>query len=206
MSPFEPKRNVSEYSFPRANGDQGYPGLDLTKERMEQIRNLTLDPDEITADDIVWNVSRNASSYFFSLLKNAVEMCGEEVARELARRLGYTAGCSNYRKMQRRFGATNLTAEQVAQYEDTVHLLGGVEMATCTSEYDANTWTGRRTRCPFYTGAPEGAGHYCRYVQEGFERAYKECDPNIQEMRYEKSLIKGDGECIHVIRFGPGKK
>lgn len=206
MSPFEPKRNLSGYRFPRAKGDQGYPGLDLTEERMERIRNLTLNPDEITADDIVWNVSRNASSYFFSLLKNAAEMCGEEVARELARRLGYTAGRSNYRKMQRRFGVTNLTAEQVAQYEDTVHLLGGVEMATCTSEYNANTWIGRRTRCPFYTGAPEGAGHYCSYVQEGFERAYKESDPNIQEMRYEKSLMNGDGECIHVIRFGPGKE
>ena len=42
--------------------------------------------------------------------------------------------------MQRRFGVTNLTAEQLARYEDTVHLLSGVEMATCISEYEGNTW------------------------------------------------------------------
>ena len=206
MCPFEPKKDVSEYRFPRANGDRGYPGLDFSAERQEQIRNLALSPEEITADDIVWNVSRNASSYFFALLRNASDMCGEEVARELARRLGDTTGRSNYKKMQRRFGVKHLTAEQLALYEDTVHLLGGVEMATCTSEYDGNTWVGHRTRCPFYTGAPKGANHYCRYVQEGFERAYKECDPNIEEMRYDKSLTNGDSECVHIIRFGPGKE
>ena len=63
---------------------------------------------------------------------------------------------------------------------------------------------GRRTRCAFHTGAPEGAGHYCRYVQEGFERAYRECDPNIEEIRYETSLMNGDPECKHVIRFEAG--
>jgi hypothetical protein len=111
---------------------------------MEQIRNLAVNPEEITADDIVWNVSRNASSYFFALLKNAAEMCGEEVARELARRLGYTAGRSNYRKMQRRFGVTNLTAEQIAQHEDTVHLLGGVEIPARPSGPDTTAATFRK--------------------------------------------------------------
>ncbi len=206
MSSYNPKRDVSQYRFTRANGDQGYPGSDLTAERKEQIRNLDVMPDDITVDDIVWNVSRNGSSYFFALLKNAADICGEDVARQLATRLGYTAGRANYRKMQRRFGVTNLTAEQLARYEDTVHLLGGVDMATCTSEYEGDTWIGRRTRCAFHTGAPDGAGHYCRYVQEGFERAYHECDPNIQEMRYDKSLMNGDSECRHVIRFGPQKK
>src|SRR5690606_17708829 len=114
--------------------------------------------------DIVWNVSRNGSSYFFLLLRYVAKLHGEESARELARRLGYVTGRSNYRKMQKKFGVQTLTPEMVALYEDTAHLLGGTEMATCTSEYEGNEWIGKRQRCPFHTGAPEGAGHYCRFV------------------------------------------
>jgi hypothetical protein len=81
----------------------GYPGANLSPERAEQLRNLEVEPDEITVDDIVHNVSKNGSSIFFMLMRMVAETSGEETAREFARRFGYVVGQSNYRKMQRRF-------------------------------------------------------------------------------------------------------
>jgi hypothetical protein len=179
----------------------GYPGAELSQERAERLRNLDVPIDEITVDDIVHSVSRNGSSIFFLLMKMISETCGEEVAQDLARRFGYVVGRSNYGKMQRRFGVTTLGPERLAIYEDTVHMLGGSEMAHCFSEYDEQTCTIRRTRCAFHTDAPPGAGHYCPFINEGFARAYAERDPGLVEMTYESSLARGDDHCEHVFRY-----
>jgi hypothetical protein len=178
-----------------------YPGANLSAERAERLRNLDVDPDEITVDDIVYNVSKNGSSIFFLLMRMVAEQSGEEIAREFARRLGYVIGRSNYPKMQRRFGVTTLGPERLARYEDTVHLLGGVDMAHCFSSYEGNTCMITRTRCAFHTGHPPGAGHYCPFMNEGFATAYKECDPNLIDMAYPKSLARGDDHCEHVFRY-----
>ena len=179
----------------------GYPGAELSPERAERLRNLDLPVDEISVDDIVHNVSRNGSSIFFMLMKMVSETCGEDVARGFARRFGHTVGRSNYRKMQRRFGVTTLGPERLAIYEDTVHLLGGSDMAHCFTRYDEHTCVIRRTRCAFHTGAPPGAGHYCPYLNEGFAQAYGECDPGLAEMTYDVSMARGDDHCEHVFRY-----
>jgi hypothetical protein len=181
-----------------------YPGANLSEERAEQLRNLDLDRDDITVDDIVYSVSKNGSSIFFMLMRMVAETSGEDTAREFARRFGYVVGRSNYRKMQRRFGVTTLGPERLARYEDTVHLLGGVDMAHCFSEYDDTTCVITRTRCAFHTGHPPGAGHYCPFLNEGFAKAYQECDPDLVEMAYTKSLSRGDDHCEHVFRYRDG--
>lgn len=135
------------------------------------------------------------------MLKMVAEKFGEEAARDLSSRFGYTAGRSNYKKMQRRFDVTTLGPERVAQYEDTVHLLSGVDMAHCFSEYSDDTCVLRRTRCSFHTGAPPGVAHYCRYVNEGFAKAYLELDPDLVEVSYGPSLIDGASECVHTFRY-----
>jgi hypothetical protein len=129
------------------------------------------------------------------------ETCGEEVAVDLARRFGYIVGKSNYRKMQRRFGVRTLGPERLAMYEDTVHLLGGPDMAHCFSDYDEHTCVIRRTRCAFHTGHPPGTGHYCPFINEGFAEAYTECDPCLVEAAYPKSMARGDVHCEHVFRY-----
>jgi hypothetical protein len=195
MSRYEPHQDAS-----------GYPGADLSAARAESLRRLDVEVEDITVDDIVHNVSRNGSSVWFGLLRMVAERFGEEEARDMARRFGYTAGRSNFRKMQRRFGVTSLGPERVARYEDTVHLLSGVDMAHCFSSYDDETCVLRRTRCSFHTGAPAGAGHYCRYLNEGMAQAYRELDPGLVEVDYATSLIDGDPECTHVFRYGPTRE
>jgi hypothetical protein len=183
----------------------GYPGTDISEERVEQLRNLDLTRDEITVDDIVYMVARNGSSIFFLLMRMISETCGEEVAVALARRFGYIVGKSNYRKMQRRFGVTTLGPERLAMYEDTVHLLGGPDMAYCFSEYDQQTCVIRRTRCAFHTGHPPGTGHYCPLINEGFAAAYRECDPGLLQADYAKSMARGDEHCEHVFRYASAR-
>ncbi len=191
---------MSESRYVPHQDAQGYPGANLPPERVERIRRLDLGIEEITVDDIVHNVSRNGSSIFYMALKLVSEACGEEVARDIARKIGYTAGLSNYKKMQRRFGVTTLGPERTAIYEDTVHLLSGSDMAYCFSEYDDEKCVVRRTRCSFHTGHPTGAGHYCWFLNEGFKQAYEELDPNV-EVTYDTSMTKGDSYCEHVFRY-----
>jgi len=192
---------VSEGRYIPHQDASGYPGANMPDDRAERLRNLDIPIDEITVDDIVWSVSRNGSSIFFMLMKMVSETCGDEVAQDFARRFGYIVGRSNYRKMQRRFGVETLGPERLAEYEDTVHLLGGSDMAYCFTEYDDRTCVIRRTRCAFHTGGPEGANHYCPYLNEGFGRAYQECDPNLVEMTYDTSMARGDDHCEHVFRY-----
>lgn len=191
MTPYKPHQDAS-----------GYPGAKLPLERTEKLRKLDVEVDDITVEDIVHSVSRNGSSIFFAMLRMVAEAYGEEDAQTFARRFGYMVGRSNYKKMQSRYGVTSLGAERMSQYEDTVHLLGGVDMAHCFSEYNDNTCVIRRTRCSFHTGAPDGAGHYCRYVNEGFGQAYQELDPKIIEATYGPSMTNGAAECVHVFKFG----
>ncbi len=188
-SRYEPHQDVREY-----------PGANLPPEREARIRKLNIGVEEITVDDIVHSVSRNGSSIFFLALKLVSDACGEEVARDVARKIGYTAGRSNYTKMQKRFGVTTLGPERAAIYQDTVHLLSGSDMAHCFSEYDDEKCVVRRARCSFHTGHPPGAGEYCWFVNEGFKQAYEELDPNL-EMTYEKSLTKGDSHCEHIFHY-----
>lgn len=191
---------MSESRYVPHQDAEDYPGANLSTERAKRIRRLDLGVEEITVDDIVHSVSRNGSSIFYLALKIVSDISGEEVAREVARRIGYTAGRSNYTKMQKRFGVTTLGPERAAIYQDTVHLLSGSDMAYCFSEYDDEKCVVRRTRCSFHTGHPPGAGHYCWYVNEGFRQAYEELDPNL-EMTYAKSMTKGDPHCEHVFRY-----
>lgn len=188
--PYEPRRDTS-----------GYPGAHLPPERAEQLRNLDVDVDDITVDDIVHSLSRGGSSYWFGLLRMVSRQFGDDAARDMARRFGYLTGRSNYRKMQRRFGVESLGPERCARYEDVVHVLSGVDMAFCLTEYDEDTCVVRRTRCSFHTGAPEGAGHYCRDLNEGFCQAYQELDPDLVEASYDTSMVDGAPECVHVFRW-----
>jgi hypothetical protein len=179
----------------------GYPGAHLSAERAEQIRRLQVPVDELTIHDIVHSVSRNGSGTFFLLMNLIAEACGEPMAQAIAERFGYIVGRTNYRKMQRRFGVTTLGPERLALYEDTVHRLGGSDMAHCLSEYNEHTCVIRRRRCAFHTGAPPGAAHYCPMLNQGFARAYQECDPDLVEAAYPQSLAWGDEECRHVFRY-----
>jgi hypothetical protein len=184
---------------PFRNAD-GYPGADLSAERVEQIRRLEVPVDEISLDDIVHSVSRNGSGTFFLLMMLVAQTAGQAAADEIAEQFGYVVGRTNYRKMQRRFGVTTLGPERLSMYEDTVHRLSGSDMAYCFSEYDDDTCVVRRTRCAFHTGAPDGTGHLCPLVNRGFARAYQECDP-LLEADYTQSLAWGDDECRHVFRY-----
>lgn len=188
-SPYKPHQDATEY-----------PGANISPERSEKIRKLDIAVEDITVDDIVHSVSRNGSSIFYLALKLVSNAHGEEAACDIARKIGYTAGRSNYTKMQKRFGVTTLGPEHAAIYQDTVHILSGSDMAHCFSEYDDEKCVVRRTRCSFHTGHPPGAGEYCWFVNEGFKQAYEELDPNL-EMTYEKSLTKGDSYCEHVFHY-----
>jgi hypothetical protein len=57
-----------------------------------------------------------------------------------------------------RCNGTNLIAESSRSTKTHVHLPGGVDIATCTSEYDGDTWIGRRTRCPPIQRPPQAPG------------------------------------------------
>jgi hypothetical protein len=187
---YEPHRDAS-----------GYPGTGISEERSERLRNLDILAHEITADDIVHSLSRNGSGTFFLLMRLVAESAGQEAADEVARRFGYLVGRANYRKMQKRFGVTTLGPERLAMYEDAAHLLGGVDMAYCFTEYDEHTCAITRTRCAFHTGHPPGTGHLCPLLNEGFAKAYTECDPGLVEVGYRTSLAWGDDHCEHFFRY-----
>lgn len=179
----------------------GYPGVDISVERAERLRRLDILPHEITVADIVHSLSRTGSGTFFLLMRLFADVAGQPAADDVAGRFGYLVGRANYRKMQRRFGVKTLGPERLAMYEDAAHLLGGVDMAHCFTEYDEHTCVIRRTRCAFHTGHPPGTGHLCPLLNAGFAKAYRECDPGLVEAEYRTSLAWGDEQCEHFFRY-----
>jgi hypothetical protein len=163
-----------------------FPGL-IDEARQEKLLTYDFDVTEITADDVVWLLSKGVPGTAYTALRWVKDKFGEEAAQEMAREFGYQTGAAIFDRYRRKVGVAPgepLTTEQFVEFQDLAHSTMGVDAVHAYSGYDdEKAWVSRQ-RCTFggfgpFTNAPPGLRGICTYAELGFISAYKELQPTM---------------------------
>lgn len=163
-----------------------YPGL-ISEERQQKLQRFDFSFNEITADDVVWLLSKAVPGTAYTALRWVRDKFGEEAAQELAREMGYQSGAAIFNTYRAKIGVPPgepLTPEQFVEFQDTAHMTMGVDSSYAFSGYDEEKAWVSRQRCAFggfgpYTNAPPSLRGICTYAELGFISAYKELQPTM---------------------------
>jgi hypothetical protein len=147
-------------------------------------------------------LSKSRTSVIYAFLNYIEKKWGEEEAMEAARTFGYNSGKSVMTKRLQGLGKDRQTAEEMAEYQDLRHALGGTQMSHAYAEYDDEKCMVYRTQCAFHTHRPEGMKSYCHYIIDGFGKAYLEVDKGIVEHKRDKCMSRGDDYCYGGFIYG----
>ena len=184
-----------------------YPGL-ISEERQQQLQSYDFELSEVTADDIVWSLSKSVPGMGYMTLGWVRDKFGEEAAREMAREIGYQSGRAIFDAYRKKIGVgpgEPLTTEQFAQFQDYAHVTSGVDSIFAFSGYDDDKAWVSRQRCNFggfgpYTNAPPSLRGICTYAELGFISAYKELQPSMiwQNMHNmgDPDVVGAEGQAI----------
>lgn len=180
--------------------DRFYPGR-ISEQRIRQLEYYLVPIDELTIDDIVFQLTRARTAWIYALLGYIERKWGEKEAVEAARAVGYYMGRAQMKRRLRGLGQECQTAEQMAQYQDLNHAYGGVTSANNYVEYDDENVMIYRTSCVFHTLKPPGMRSYCRPIIEGYTTAYQELDKSIVGLREEACLCMGNDHCYGGFKY-----
>ena len=201
-----------QLDYPGGNGQyrpnrdlRFYPGANLSKERRKALDDQVVEGEDLSADDIVYCLSKLATTTMYELVSQIEERWGKPAAQEVvfewARKRGYHA----IKKWAEVRGITRLTADSWARYQDLRHSMSGPVHAHSFVSY-AGSDDGEeivqmdRTGCFFHTGRPEGMDSYSSYVSQGMEQGYREAFP---ELTFKIVRCMGEGTSANgcTLRF-----
>lgn len=157
-----------------------YPGANISEERKQALAALEVEPDQLTADDIAWNLGAFWTRSTYVMWNVVRDRFGDEVAKQVAEEYGYRLGKTNLLKWMKAHGLTRMTPEQFARFQDNRHALGGARHAESYITYDDDKVVLWRTGCGYHDNRPEDSPSFCQYSCLGFFRAYAEVDPQIE--------------------------
>lgn len=177
-----------------------YPGR-ISEERIRQLEYYLVPIDEITTDDIVFNLTRARTAWIYALLGYIERKWGEEEAIEAARSVGYYMGRAQMKRRLQGLGQEGQTAEQMAHYQDINHAYGGVTSSDNYSEYDDENVMIYRRSCAFHNLRPPRMRSYCHPIIEGYTTAYQELDKGLIGLREEACLSQGDDHCYGGFHY-----
>ena len=197
MSPTGEKTGYTPYSDLRL-----YPGVHLSDERRRRLDDDAVEPDELTAEDIIYKLSRMVTGTMYSVMELVEERWGKDAARELVVEWGRRRGRDNLRKFLRQRGETRLTPELWARFQDYRHLISGPVHANSFLSYEGESDVVlNRTGCLFHDGRPDGMDSYCEPVAQGKFAGYAQECPEL-ESEHPVCKSRGDSDSDHCqVRF-----
>lgn len=177
-----------------------YPGSNVTEERKQGLADLAVEPNELTSDDVAWNLGVLWTRAMYTLMGVVRDRFGDEVANEVAEEFGYRVAKTNLIAWMRSHSLDRMTTEQFARFQDNRHALGGARHAESYISYDDEKLILRRTGCGYHDNRPEGHVSFCHYSAPGFFRGYAEVDPHIKA-KVIRCRSRGDSKDDCEIHF-----
>ena len=180
-----------------------YPGRQLSAERRRQLDGDAVGPKELSTDDIVYKLSRMVTGTLYSMIELIEERCGKEAAREMVREWGRRRAHENLERWMRARGATKLTPELWAQFQDYRHLISGPVHAQSFLHYEGEAQVVLDRKggdCLFHGGRPEGMDSYCGVSADGMFVGYAEVCPELS-CEHDPCVSRGTAETDCVVRF-----
>ncbi len=173
-----------------------YPGQ-ISDERRKQLEELRYNARDLTADDIVYLLTKGANGMFHTFVKAMKKVVGEEKTRDILQEFGYIRGERNISRFMQAVGTTDPSPEQWAWFQDAVHSAAGLEHVQAHAEYDDQKCVVKRTHCQLLSQDPE-TREYCRYFHLGALAAYNDKQPTV-ESKLVKCMVQGDDHCEDVF-------
>jgi hypothetical protein len=182
-----------------------YPGGQLSDERRALLDTDAVDPDELTADDIIYKLGRMVTGTMYGLIQQIEERWGKPAAREAIFEWGRRRGRDNLARFMSAREATKLTPELLAKFQDYRHLISGPEHAYSFIQYQdsedgVDNVVLNRTGCVFHTGRPSGMDSYSGTLGEGKWVGYAEVCPELS-CEWGFCMSKGTSETGCQVRF-----
>lgn len=175
------------------------PGMNLSQREKERMDNYEIKIEELTADHVIYSMSRQIENNFQVFYKVAEDIVGEEKALEIANEVGRRYGGTGYAKLLKAYGAGDRgSPRMMALYQDLVHAIRGPKhTAALFAEYDDERCTVRRDRCIYFSEAFPELGKYGGAFETGCCEGYLNADKNMIRIDNPRCRWKGDGTCEH---------
>ena len=176
-----------------------YPGCNLRPERIRQLEEDAVSPDELTTDDIVYKLSRMVTDTMYGILEVVEERWGKDVAHEVCLEWARRRSRVSVQRFMKTRSVQKLTPGVWAEFQDYRHLISGPVHAGSFITYEDDTHLlMNRQSCLFHTHRPEGMDSYSETFSSGCFIGYNEAFPEFSG----ETLIcmsRGDSRC--QLRF-----
>lgn len=174
-----------------------YPGMNLSDEEKRRMDNFEIKIDELTADHIIYSMSRQIEANFQIFYAVAEEIIGEEKALNLAREIGRRYGGLGYQKFLNTLGRGNEgSPETMVLYQDLMHSIRGPKHTSALfAEYEETGVAVRRKACIYYSEDFPNNAKYVKALELGIFDGYMAVDKNLKRVEVRKCLCRGGDSC-----------
>lgn len=174
-----------------------YPGRNLSAEEKRRMDTYEIKLDELTADHIIYSMSRQIEGNFMTFFSVAEEVVGERKSLEIAHEIGRRYGGMGYANMLKAMGlGNNGSPRTMALYQDLVHSIRGPKhTAALFAEHDDSQCVVRRKACIYFSEKFPAVGKYTAAFEQGTFAGYMAADRNLKRVDVVKCLCRGADSC-----------
>lgn len=174
-----------------------YPGRNLSDKERQRMDTYEIAIDQLTADHIIYSMSRQLENNFMTFYTVAEELIGEDKALELANEIGRRYGGLGYANLLKAMGLGNEGSPRtMALYQDLVHAIRGPKHAAALfAEHDDKRCIVRRKACIYFSEKFPDKGKYTSAFEQGCFAGYKAADKNLKRVEVKQCLCRGADSC-----------
>lgn len=191
---------MAEEHYKPYSTNRFYPGR-INDERKKALAKFQVPLDDLTTEDIVYNLGLGFTRTLYSLMDVVRDRFGPDAVQEVLEQWGHARGKARYGGYLKSKGVDHGSAELMAEFQDIAHTMGGPSMSTAYSEYDSDEGycVVRRTSCGFHD--PKAEVSLCTWAGGSHVKGYMEVDPAMKESDRPKCISRGDPYCERYFKF-----
>jgi hypothetical protein len=174
-----------------------YPGASLSEEEKRRMDDYAISIGELTAEHLIYSMSRQIETNFQTFYTVAEDVVGEEQALKIAYEIGRRYGGGGYAKLLAALGLEGQGSPRtMALYQDLVHAIRGPKHAAALfAEYDERECIVRRKACIYFDEDQPENGKYTGAFEAGCFEGYQAADPNLLRVEVRGCRWQGEGSC-----------
>ena len=179
-----------------------YPISELSEEECKKVDGLRFDFKELTANHIVYGLTRAFGNIFHVFWKTVEEVAGEETALKVCHDMGQRFGAVNFGTFLRSRGFDKGSPALMCEFQDKIHSVRGpVHTSARFGWFDEKKCVILRKRCFYHEYRLEGTAKYHSEFYKGLYDGYRQADPALKRVENPLCLWKGDESCKHEFIY-----
>jgi len=179
-----------------------YPVSDISEDEKRKVDGLTFEFGELTADHIVYGLTRAFGGLFHIVWKTIEEVAGEEEAKRISYTMGTRFGAINFTNFLKSRRVDRGTPALMCEFQDKIHSVRGpLHTSARFGWFDDKKCVIVRKRCFYHEWRLEGTGKYHGEFYRGLYDGYRLADPALKRVENSLCLHKGHDSCEHIFIY-----